>query len=111
MVPVPFHWTFHSTTRWRMPNYGTQSDLLLIGEGFASVYLLTRRVPSPQRSSRLDQGYIAWSIGSLLHGSTPSGDPMLLLVVNVDVNVHVQGVNTDVNNVEEEKTDDSNKAE
>lgn len=29
----------------------------------------------------------------------------------LDVNVHVQGVNTDVNNVEEEKTDDSNKAE
>ena len=29
----------------------------------------------------------------------------------VDVNVHVQGVNTDSNNVEEEKTEDSNKTE
>ena len=29
----------------------------------------------------------------------------------VDVNVHVQGVNTDANNVEEEKEEDSNKTE
>ena len=29
----------------------------------------------------------------------------------VDVNVHVQGVNTDANNVEELKTEDTNKSE
>ena len=29
----------------------------------------------------------------------------------LDVNVHVQGVNTDNNNIEEDKTEDSNKAE
>ena len=29
----------------------------------------------------------------------------------VDVNVHVQGVNTDQNNVEEMKADDQNKSE